>query len=117
MSLVFSLVALERNKGLVGLQVDKGTAGLNGTNGETTTQGAFSDLLEGFLKVSVTIVIQATPPQVLMGCRSAAPSIKRMVVTLPSGGACSRSQMAAPRLLPLRRMPTCWPDTLASVNR
>lgn len=27
--------------GLVGLQVDKGTAGLNGTDGETTTQGTF----------------------------------------------------------------------------
>lgn len=34
-------MALERNKGLVGLQVDKGTAVLNGTDGETTTQGAF----------------------------------------------------------------------------
>lgn len=77
----------------------------------------FCDLLEGFLEVSLTLVIQAAPPQVSMGCRSAAPSIKRMVVTLPSGGACSRSQIAAPRLLPLRRTPTCWPDTLASVNR
>lgn len=32
---------LELNRGLVGLQVDKGTAGLNGTDGETTTQGTF----------------------------------------------------------------------------
>lgn len=39
----FSVVALEHNVGLVCLQVDKGTAGLNGTDGETTTQGTFLD--------------------------------------------------------------------------
>lgn len=52
-----------------------------------------------------------------MGCRSAANSIKRMVATSPSGGVSSRSLMAAPRLSPLRRTPTCSPDTLASVSR
>lgn len=39
----FSLVALEHNAGLLCLQVDKGTAGLNGTDGETTTQGTLLD--------------------------------------------------------------------------
>lgn len=52
-----------------------------------------------------------------MGCRSAVPSIKRMVATSPSGGVSSRSQMAAPQLSPLPRTPMCSPDTPASANR
>lgn len=37
----FTPVGLDDDAGLVCLQVDKGTAGLNGTDGETTTQGTF----------------------------------------------------------------------------
>lgn len=115
----FLLVALEHNVDLVCLQVDKGTAGLNGTDGETTTQGTFVDWLIGRVSksTSMTIVRRAASPQVLMGCRSAVPSIRRMVATLPSGGVSLRSQTAAPQLSPLQKTPMCSPDTLASANR
>lgn len=52
-----------------------------------------------------------------MACRSAVRSIRRTVVTLPSGDVCSRSQRAAQRLSPLQRTPMSLPDMPVSANR
>ena len=72
---------------------------------------------EGFYKCERDTRNLSCSPQVLMGCQSAVPSIKRMAVTLPSGGVSWRSRTAAPQLSPLRRTPMCSPDTLASASR
>lgn len=52
-----------------------------------------------------------------MASLSVVPSIRRTVVTLPSGDVCSKSQMAARQLLPLQRMPMSSPDMPVSANR
>lgn len=55
--------------------------------------------------------------QVWMASWSVVLSTRRMGVTLPSGGACSRSPTAAHPLLPLQRTQMSLPDMPASVNR
>lgn len=52
-----------------------------------------------------------------MASQSAVPSTRRTVVTLPSGGVCSRSRMAAHQLSALQRTPMSLPDMPVSANR
>lgn len=72
--------------------MDKGTAGLNGTNGETTTQGK----MKIFVRKNPTTCSRKNLPglkyyhplQVLMACRSDVPSTRKTAATLLSGGVC-----------------------------
>ena len=77
---------------VVSIKVDKGVVPLAGTNGETTTQGENRFLApeRGSCPCLFAPTLHAFSPlsQVWMDCMRDVPSIRRMVLTLPSGAAC-----------------------------
>lgn len=90
---LFTQYLKERNM-VVGIKVDKGVVPLAGTNGETTTQGERRTDLDTkrvniFKYFCLTYPVCPLPlSQVSMDCTSAAPSTRRMALTLPSGAVC-----------------------------